>query len=170
MKPLAYLAGPLGFTEGGRLFQDQVLIPAIADAGFKVLNPWTLTPEDVIRTALDLKYGMERKLRWREVNFIIGGNNAEAIQRADVIVAVLDGPDVDSGTAAEIGFACALGKPILGYRTDLRQSGDNEGSTVNLQVEYFIGKSGGLILESVGKLKEKLLLFRSQLIRNGKRA
>ena len=62
-------------------------------------------------------------------------------------MAVLDGTDVDSGTAAEIGYAFARGKLIVGYRGDFRLSADNEGSTVNLQVEYFIRASGGTIVE-----------------------
>jgi len=51
---------------------------------------------------------------------------------------VLDGTDVDSGTAAEIGYAAALGTPVVGLRTDLRVTGDNAATTVNLQVEYFL--------------------------------
>jgi nucleoside 2-deoxyribosyltransferase len=66
--------------------------------------------------------------------------------------AVLDGVDVDSGTAAEIGYAYARGKPILGYRGDFRLSADNEGSTVNLQVEYFIRQSGGDIIAALADL------------------
>lgn len=46
--------------------------------------------------------------------------------------------DVDSGTAAEIGFAYALGKPVVGWRSDCRQAGDNAASVVNLQVEHFL--------------------------------
>ena len=42
-------------------------------------------------------------------------------------MAVLDGTDVDSGTAAEIGYAFARGKLIVGYRGDFRLSADNEG-------------------------------------------
>ena len=63
--------------------------------------------------------------------------------------AVLDGTDVDSGTAAEIGYAFARGKKILGYRGDFRLSADNEGATVNLQVEYFIRESGGDIVTAL---------------------
>jgi nucleoside 2-deoxyribosyltransferase len=66
-----------------------------------------------------------------------------------VVFAILDGVDVDSGTAAEIGYAFAKGKPILGYRGDFRLSADNEGSIVNLQVEYFIRQSGGDIVTNV---------------------
>ena len=78
------------------------------------------------------------------------------------MVAVLDGPDVDSGTAAEIGFASALGKPIVGYRSDLRLSGDNEGTTVNLQVEYFVRKTGGTIVLYLNSLREQLAQLRTQ--------
>ena len=36
------------------------------------------------------------------------------------VVAVLNGPDVDSGTAWEIGYAYACKKPLLGIREDIR--------------------------------------------------
>ncbi|HOX40011.1 MAG TPA: nucleoside 2-deoxyribosyltransferase [Candidatus Brocadiia bacterium] len=44
------------------------------------------------------------------------------IRQADVIIAVLDGADTDSGVALEVGFAYGLGKPIVGVRTDYRQN------------------------------------------------
>jgi len=44
-----------------------------------------------------------------------------------------------------IGFAFAKGKPIIGYRGDLRLSGDNDGAIVNLQVEYFIRLENSLV-------------------------
>ncbi len=71
-------------------------------------------------------------------------------------MAVLDGADVDSGTAAEIGYAFARGKRIVGYRGDFRLSADNEGSIVNLQVEYFIRASGGAIVEHYEELEPSL--------------
>ncbi|RLG57024.1 MAG: nucleoside 2-deoxyribosyltransferase [Hadesarchaea archaeon] len=42
------------------------------------------------------------------------------IEKSDLLVAVLDGPDVDSGTAFEIGYASAIGKPVIGLKTDIR--------------------------------------------------
>ena len=45
----------------------------------------------------------------------------EGVERCDAVVAVLDGADADSGTAFEMGYARALGKPIVGVRTDYRQ-------------------------------------------------
>jgi len=72
------------------------------------------------------------------------------------MLAVLDGTDVDSGTAAEIGYAAALNKKICGYRGDFRKSGDNEGSVINLQVEYFILSSGGQIVSDLVMLESEL--------------
>jgi len=44
------------------------------------------------------------------------------IEQSDVILGVLEGPDADSGTCAELGFAYARKKPIIGLRTDFRAS------------------------------------------------
>jgi len=44
----------------------------------------------------------------------------EALDRCDAVVAILDGPDSDSGTCVEIGYARARGKPVIGVRTDFR--------------------------------------------------
>ena len=73
-----------------------------------------------------------------------------------MVLANLDGQDVDSGTAAEIGYAFAKGKPIIGYRGDVRLSSDNVGSTVNLQVEFFIRESGGEIVTSASTIPAAL--------------
>ena len=51
----------------------------------------------------------------------------------DVLVACLDGPDVDSGTCMEIVHARAHGHPVIGYRTDFR---GQEVDGVNAMVRY----------------------------------
>jgi nucleoside 2-deoxyribosyltransferase len=48
----------------------------------------------------------------------------DALAEADAVVAVLDGPDVDSGAALEMGVAYGKGIPIIGVRTDFRESQD----------------------------------------------
>jgi nucleoside 2-deoxyribosyltransferase len=50
-----------------------------------------------------MPYGTERKAAWRKLNPLIGRMNQTLIDESDFIFAVLDGTDVDSGTAAEIG-------------------------------------------------------------------
>ncbi len=55
----------------------------------------------------------------------------EMVERCDCVVAILDGPDADSGTCVEIGHARTTGKPVIGVRTDPRSSEDRE---LNLMV------------------------------------
>lgn len=64
---------------------------------------------------------------------IIFNKNLKGIENSDIIVAVIDGADIDSGTAWEIGFAFAKAKPVLGLRTDFRTLGIE--GTVNLMIE-----------------------------------
>ena len=111
-----YLAAPL-FSEAELDF-NRKLKDGIRSAGFKVFLP----QED----SNNIK---DEKARQK----IIFTKNEVAIKNSDIIVAVIDGTDVDSGTAWEIGYAYALGKPILGLRTDFRTLGIE--GTVNLMIE-----------------------------------
>jgi len=150
---IIYIASPLGFSETGRFFLYEKLIPVIKKTGFRVLDPWKLTDEKKIKGVTLITSWEERKKAWEKLNVIIGRNNVEAINSSDLLLAVLDGTDIDSGTAAEIGYASAKDKLIIGYRGDFRQTGDNEGSMINLQVEYFISKNGGQIVSSLEELE-----------------
>jgi nucleoside 2-deoxyribosyltransferase len=149
-----YLAGPLGFSEAGRCFHDGTLVPGIARLGHEILDPWKLTEPRKLDAVAAMPYGPARREAWRKLNVEIASSNLAAIDKCDLVLAVLDGVDVDSGTASEIGYAFAKGKPIIGYRGDFRLSADNEGSTVNLQVEYFIRQSGGEIVAKLADLVE----------------
>jgi nucleoside 2-deoxyribosyltransferase len=61
--------------------------------------------------------------------------NLQALNQCDLMVAILDGPQVDDGTAWEIGYFFSQGKKILGIRTDFRRAGESEKSRVNLMIE-----------------------------------
>jgi nucleoside 2-deoxyribosyltransferase len=155
-----YLAGPLGFSEVGRSFHQNTLIPEIQRLGHEPLDPWTLTDASKIAAVNRMPYGPKKRNAWRKLNRKIASNNRAAIDRCELVFAVLDGTDVDSGTASEIGYAFAKGKPILGYRGDFRLAADNEGSMVNLQVEDFIRESGGTIIPSFADLAKALARFK----------
>lgn len=141
--PTVYVAGPLGFTEASRLFYGDVLLPSLRNSGFEILDPWA--GGAAIEAAVAIPDHDERVAALRRANDAVGRANAEMIEASDGVFAVLDGTDVDSGTAAEVGYAAALGRPIVGWRSDLRRAGDNEGAFVNLQVEHFIERTGGRI-------------------------
>jgi nucleoside 2-deoxyribosyltransferase len=56
---------------------------------------------------------------------------------ADLVIALLDGSQVDDGTAWEIGYFYAKKSPeqkIIGIRTDARRAGESEGAVVNAMV------------------------------------
>ena len=153
--PRIYLASPLGFTDAGRRYNEAVLLPAVRDAGFEPLDPWNVEA-DILRVFQLARDDPERGRRLAETNRLVGRRNAELIRSAAGMLAILDGDDVDSGTAAEIGYACALGRPVVGLRSDLRNSGDNEATLVNLQVEWFVLESGGHLVTSLGEALTRL--------------
>jgi nucleoside 2-deoxyribosyltransferase len=139
--PNIYVASPLGFAISTRLYYETELLLRLSAAGFAVLDPWKLPPGQQATAPVDA--------------MAIGGMNARMIDDALAVLAVLDGADVDSGTASEIGYAAAHRKPVVGLRTDLRQSGEL-GAVVNLQVEYFIRASGGRIVSSLDEAIQAL--------------
>lgn len=118
-----------------------------------VNNPWDDKRfEQEFADVSRLAHHGERQERLRKINYALGLGNEERIRASDAAFAILDGVDVDSGTASEIGFAYALGKPVVGLRTDFRLAGDNEGAIVNLQVQYFIEASGGRVVTGTDDL------------------
>ena len=83
---------------------------------------------------------------------IIFGNNIALINKSDMVVAAIDGTDIDSGTAWEIGYAFARGIPVVGLRTDFRTLG-LEGK-VNLMIERSI-----IICHSIPELLDRMISF-----------
>ncbi len=113
-----YLAAPL-FSEAERDF-NRKLRDEIKNAGFSVFLP----QED------------SNNVKGEKRQEIIFNKNLKAIENSDIIVAVVDGTDIDSGTAWEIGYASAKGKPVIGLRTDFRTLGIE--GRVNLMIERSI--------------------------------
>jgi len=150
-----YMASPLGFSEAGRSFYNGTLIPEVIRLGFEVIDPWTLTDQAKIDAVEKMPYGVERRDAWRRLNVEIGGNNRAGIDRSDAVLAVLDGTDVDSGTAAEIGYAFAKGTPILGYRGDFRLSADNEARRSIFRSNISYGKAAATSLRNSRTLRRR---------------
>src|SRR5687768_9188619 len=106
-----YLASPLGFAESTRGYMTE--LTASLRTVVTVLNQWddTRFGSGIARAPTIIDPG-ERRALMATINTGLGSKNAESIRAADGMVAVLDGIDVDSGTAAEIGYAYGLGKRI----------------------------------------------------------
>lgn len=105
----AYLANGL-FSLGDRLVNER-LAEAIRQA---VPNIELYVPQE--NDAINDKSAYADSLA-------IAQADLEMLQKSDVLVAVLDGVEVDSGVAAEIGAFSMLNRPIIGVFTDVRQQG-----------------------------------------------
>lgn len=113
-RPLAYLAGPL-FDEGERWYMER-LDATVRSAGIDTFLPHRDNPP---KTADNVRQ--------------IFDNDRLAIDRCNVVVACLNGVATDDGTAWEIGYAHAIGRPVYGLYTDWRTR--FAGETVNLMIE-----------------------------------
>jgi nucleoside 2-deoxyribosyltransferase/predicted secreted protein len=83
--------------------------------------------------------------------------NKTALEDSDFVVAIIDGADADSGTAWEMGYAFARGKPVIALRTDFRRVGHHE--QVNLMLEQS-AKVVGSMDEVLAALQSLCLNFR----------
>lgn len=115
-KVSVYLAGPLfsrSEIEGGRSLKRE--IEAALGDRIEVVWPFEIasgTKEDVFRA------------------------NHSALRRSPMMVAILDGAQVDDGTAWELGCHYALfSRSAIGIRTDIRKAGEAPESMVNLMIE-----------------------------------
>ena len=79
--------------------------------------------------------------------------NLEALNDADIMVAMLDGPQVDDGTAWEIGCFFSANKRVFGLRTDIRRAGETDASRVNLMIECSCCALAGSLDELLANLK-----------------
>jgi len=99
-----YLAGPL-FSVAERAF-NELLADRLRTAGHKVWLP---------------QESEQRPMSARQ----IFEKDVEGVDWAEVVVANMDGPDPDSGTSWECGYAYRK-KPVIVFRTDFRV-GDQPG-------------------------------------------
>lgn len=82
--------------------------------------------------------------------------NTRALMGCDIMIAILDGPQVDDGTAWEMGYFYSLGKRVLGIRTDFRRAGETPQSKVNIMLEQSCLSIKESIEELVTELKRIL--------------
>ena len=111
----AYIAGPL-FNESERWWDEQIDTLA-RQAGLETFLPHRDGKE------LHPDPGIEDIFRINVTN----------LDRADIVIANLNGVLTDDGTAWEIGYAYARQKPIIGVYTDRRLT--FPGQVVNLMIE-----------------------------------
>lgn len=119
-----YLAGPL-FTTAERAFNAR-LRDCLSLRGHQVWLPQDHEPREKTAAAI---FAMD----------------VAGLDWCDVVVANMDGPDPDSGTAWECGYAYAKGKKAFLFRTDLRSASDGS-APFNLMLSAGAEALGGRVL------------------------
>lgn len=108
-----YLANAFGFAESGRYALDR-LSAELESLGVEVWEPFAkcagLQPREIGRHCL------------------LG------IRESDGVFAVVNGNPPDEGIMVEVGYACALGKPVFLFRDDKRICADTAAYPLNIMV------------------------------------
>lgn len=111
VKKKVYLASP--FFKDEELLDMIKVLGGLRNKGLEVFAPFENQNKE-------LNFGSEE---WREATF---KSDVEAIEESDVVVAIVGGNYMDSGTAWEIGYAYAKEKPVIIVNP--------HGETVNLMI------------------------------------
>ena len=140
----AYVASPYGFAESTRGWYDAVLLPLVR-RHVEVIDPWAETPTEHPDPAE----------RWLGLG---ARHLANISERADLVVACLDQEPPDAGTLVELAWAASRGIPVIAYRGDLRQGGE-EGLRYNLMIGAAVRACGGTEVGDLDALDAALARF-----------
>jgi nucleoside 2-deoxyribosyltransferase/predicted secreted protein len=130
---LVYLAAPL-FSEAERNYNLSI-------AG--------LLRENFFDVFLPQETGDDSEARNKEEQGRIFADNLKALKNSDILVAIADGADADSGTSWEMGYAYGIGKQVIALRTDFRRVSMHE--QVNLMLE-----ESSIVVNSTEKLLQAI--------------
>ena len=131
--PYVYVAGPL-FNSHEREYIERIAA-ALEAAGYRTFVPH----RDGDHPAPENETPEERFHR-------IFHTDLNAMIQADFATALLTGADTDSGTAAEVGWMAAMGKPVYGITDDFRKP-------LNIMLWGFCGE-GKLVARTINELIE----------------
>ncbi len=142
MAKIVYVAGPL-FSEAERKFLELMVDTLAKVAGLDPTADFFLPHRD----GGELGKGPRRKDIFRL--------DLEQVDSASIVVALLDGQDVDSGTCIELGFGYAKNKKIFGLLTDFRayHTADPEPHRPNLMV-WGVCEEGKTLFEDINSLAD----------------
>ena len=107
-----YIAGPLFNVHEKKYLEDiaEVLEGANFDCFLPHRDQTGIDPEELKNNEMS-----------QETKDIIFQTDIEALKVADLIVALVTGQDIDSGTASEIGFMYANNKPVIAITAEERR-------------------------------------------------
>jgi nucleoside 2-deoxyribosyltransferase/predicted secreted protein len=108
-----------------------------------------------LRVYLPQEHGDDCAARGPAAIRALFGRLVEALDASDIVVAVIDGADADSGVAWEMGYAYAHGVPVVALRTDFRRVGDGECANLMLECSAAVTGSFDELAALLGTLPSK---------------
>lgn len=140
MARLVYVAGPL-FSEAERTYLEKMVDTLAKSASLDSQKDFFLPHRDG---------GELGKGPTRNDIFDLDINH---VNSADIVVALLDGQDSDSGTCIELGYANSKGKKIFGLLTDFRSysTSDVEPHRPNLMI-WGVCEKGAALFHTLDEL------------------
>ena len=108
-----YIAGPL-FNKHEQMYLEDIA-KELEENGYECFLPHRDQPPEVKES--DLK-GTDMS---QEIKDLIFKTDLDALDVADLTVALLTGQDIDSGTSAEIGHTYAKEKPVIAINANERR-------------------------------------------------
>lgn len=155
-RPSCYVASPYGFAESTCTWYTNTFLPVLAPH-VRVVDPWAV-PVDHI----DAMDQVDRPEAWVRHGLLHLNTIKSGI---DLVVAALDQEPPDAGTLIELATASCLGIPVIGYRNDIRTTGE-EGLRFNLMVHAAIRASGGTEVSSLVGLEQAVALHAAKISAN----
>lgn len=140
MEVKVYLANDLGFNEAGRYWLDNVCIPAIEEV-FAKNKIDAVIYEPFRDNAGEGREGL-------------AADNEKHLFESNLFMGISEGQSFDTGVATEIGMSYARNayRRIYVMRSDSRRTNDHPKSSMNLQTQSCVEKSGGTISKSLKDL------------------
>jgi len=127
-----YFAAPL-FKQSERIWNRILKKEIEKRAKIYNLKIEILFPQDIAEKILSNKtYSEEQKL------MCLYKALRDYLVISDIVISILDGADVESGTSAETFGGRIMNKKIIGVRTDFRNSGEEKG--LNLMLSKALDK------------------------------
>ena len=150
-----FVGDPTGLSEKNRRFHSETLVEDLMHAGYKVDGPWALTPPRCTLYDFDPTQQKWHGL-WLALSQAVGKQTFAMIEAADVVLVMMESEELLGVTAAAMGYAYALSKPVIIYKDAPVPVFGTGYARVGLPAEFLAGANGGTVVCSMKELMEEL--------------
>ena len=152
---IVFLTDPTGLSDEATRFYKTMIIEKVMHAHYQMEAGWALTPPSFIMYDSDPKQERWHGI-WLSLSQAIQDQAFAAIEASDVVLVMMEGAQVMGDAAAAMGYAHALGKPVLVYKYTRERVVGLAFASVGLLAEHISSASGGGVSTSADELLAEL--------------